>query len=171
MHNRFTSRGRWCRGVGLPIVLLGALLLPACEDTIANVPGVTRSVIEVTVEPSPVMGVQNVLTGSVSAVYVVKIREVAGLGGELQFVSSTIFDPETGLQAALNYFDSADLVVFVGTSRLDAGGELDVAQTTNYTLSDFRVDAELTVNVQLRDDLGSVINRSILVPVVPAPAE
>jgi hypothetical protein len=171
MYNRFASRGLWCRGAGIAAVLLGALLLPSCNDRVTNITGVTRSIIEISVEPNPVPGVQNPLTGSVSAAYVVKIAERAGLGGELQFVSGTIFDPETGLQTALNYFDSADLIVFVGSSRVDAGGELDVPQTLNYTLDDFRVDANLTVNIQFLDDLGSVINRSILVPVVPAPAE
>jgi hypothetical protein len=171
MCNRFASRGLWCRGAAIAGVLLGALLLPSCNDTVSNVPGVTRSNIQISVEPNPVSGVQNPLTGSVSAAYVVKINELAGLGGELQFVSGTVFDPESGAQIAINYYDSADLVVFVGASRIDAGGELDVPQTVNYTLQDLSVDANLTVNIQFLDDLGSVINRSVLVPIVAAPAE
>jgi hypothetical protein len=103
----------------------------------------------------------------VSAAYVVTIREAAGLGGQINFVNSTVFDPSTGLQVTVNYFDSADLKVFVGTDRVDANGELKVAQTTSYVLPDFKVAANLTVNVQVADDQGTLINQSTLLPIVP----
>ncbi len=170
MHNRSSSRSPRCRGLGLTAVLLGAFFLPSCGDTTTNLPGAARAAMVVSVTPNPVIGVQQ-LTGSVSAGYVVNVREVAGLGGEIQFVNSTVFDPETGRQAAVNYFDSADLVVFVGTNRIEAQGELDITQTANYSLPDFRVNADLTVAVQLLDDRGSVVNQSILVPIIPPPAE
>jgi hypothetical protein len=171
MHYRFTGRGRRGRGLAVAGVVLGALLHPACSDSTPTVPGVPRAQILVAVDPNPVIGVQNALTGSISAAYIVKIREAAGLGGEIQFVNSTVFDPETGDQRATNYFDSAALTVFVGTSRIEPGGELNVAQTTNYTLPEFRVNADLTVSVQFLDDRGGLINRSILARVVPPPAE
>jgi uncharacterized protein involved in high-affinity Fe2+ transport len=177
MHNRSTGRSRWVLSPGLILVLLGALLLPACSDTSTNVPGSGQAVIDVTVDPTPIIGAQNTLTGSVSAAYIVKIREVNGLGGEVQFVNSSVFDPETGVQVATNYFDSASLIVFVGTSRIESGGEMDVTQTVSYVLRspdglpDGRVEAYLTVNVQLVDDRGGLFNRSILVGIVPPPAE
>jgi hypothetical protein len=123
------------------------------------------------VVPNPVIGAQDPFTGSVSAAYVVNVREVAGLGGEIQFVNSTVFDPETGIQVTGSYFDSAALIVFLGTNRLEAGGELDITQTINYVLPDFRVNADLTVSVQLQDDQGGLVNQSILVPIIPPPAE
>ena len=170
MHNRSTSRGPWGRGLGLTLALLGALFLPACSDTTTNVPG-GRAQIFVSVAPNPVIGAQSPV-GSVSAAYIVTVREIGGVGGgEIQFVNSTVFDPETGLQVAVNYFDSAALVVFQGTNRLDAGGELDITQTTSYTLPDLRVNADLTVAVQFLDDSGILSNQSVLVPIIPAPAE
>ncbi|MGD8895870.1 MAG: hypothetical protein PVJ73_07530 [Acidobacteriota bacterium] len=171
MHYRSTGRSRWVLFPGLILVLLGALLLPACNDTSTNIPDVARGVIDVTVEPNPVIGLQNILTGSVSASYIVKLRELNGLGGEIQFINSTVFDPETGLQVATDYYDSASLVVFVGTSRIEPLGEMDVTKSASYVLPDLRVDADLVVAVQFLDDRGNLFNRSILVRVVTPPAE
>jgi hypothetical protein len=171
MKNTFTNRCRWCRNLGLALVLFTASLLPGCNDTVSNTPGVVRSRIIVTVTPNPVIGSQDPLVGSVSAAFVIKIQESNGLGGNLQFVNSTVFDPETGLQVGVTYWDSADLIVFVGTDRVDAQSELEITQTASYVLTDFRVDADLTVNVQLVDDNGNLTNQSVLVPIVPPLAE
>ena len=167
MNNTLVERGRRLRGFGLVAALLIALLLPGCSDDSSDVEGAVRAVIFVSVVPNPVIGVQNFLTGAVSAAYIVKISELAGLGCTIQFVSSTVFDPESGLQAATNYFDSAALKVFVGTDRVEANGELDVTQTANYALPDARVNADMTVAVQVIDDRGSLINHSTLVRIVP----
>ena len=167
MKNMLDSRGPRWRGLGATALLLTALLLPACSDNTTSIPDVPRAVILVGVVPNPVIGVQNTLTGSVSAAYVVQIRELAGLGGAVQFVSSTVFDPETGAQVATNYFDSANLKVFVGSDRVEPNGELEITQTTNYTLPDFAVEADLSVSIQAVDDQGNLINQSVLVPVVP----
>jgi hypothetical protein len=80
-----------------------------------------------------------------------------------------VFDPETGLHYAVNYFDSNDLKVFVGTNRIDPLGSLDISQTMTYALPNLRVAAQLVVAVQFVDDRGSLQNQSILVPVVASP--
>jgi hypothetical protein len=167
MKNNLAGRGVRSRGFGLAAALLIATLLPACNDTTTNLPDIPRSIIVVTVEPSPVIGLQNILTGAVSAAYVVKIEERAGLGGTVQFVKGTIFDPESGFQVAVTFYDSSDLKVFVGSDRIDPQSTLDVTQTASYILSDYRVSAELSVSVQILDDQGTLINQSILVPIVP----
>lgn len=168
MNNTLVERGRRLRGFGLVAVLLIALLLPGCSDDSSDVEGAVRSVILVSVVPNPVIGVQNFLTGAVSGAYIVKISERAGLGCTVQFVNSTVFDPESGLQVVpSNYFDSAALKVFVGTDRVEANSELDVTQTVNYTLPDARIEADMTVAVQVIDDRGSLVNHSTLVRIVP----
>jgi hypothetical protein len=168
MKNTLTSRRRWCRDLGLAFVVLAASLLPACNDTVSNVPGVLRAFTIVTVEPNPVIGNQDFLTGAVNATYRIKIQEINGLGGQVQFINSTAFDPETGVQVAVTYWDSPDLLVFVGKDRIDAQGELEVTQTVNYILPDGRVEADLTVAVQFVDDNGNTTNQSLLVRIVPA---
>jgi len=149
----------------LALLLAGALLAPACGNNNVTLPDVTRAVLEVTVDPNPVPGTQNEITGSVSGAYSVVITETNGLGGDLVFVNSQVFDPETGLLVALNYFDAADLVVFVGGKRVEPGGTLTVPQTTSYTLPDYRKPALLAVSVQMKDDRGNLLNQSVLVKI------
>jgi len=150
----------------LALGLALALLAPGCgEDNITQPDGAARAILVVTVEPNPVPGSQSPLTGAVSVAYGIVITEVNGLGGELVFVSSQIYDPETGQQVALNYFDAADLVVFVGSKRIDPLGTLNVPQTASYVLPDFRKPAQLAVNVQMKDDRGSLLNQSVLVKI------
>jgi hypothetical protein len=156
---------RW-RGLTPVAVLLAVLLLPACNDNVATLPGTGRAIIVVTVDPNPVPGLQNTLTGSVTAASEIRIRELAGTGGTILFINSTIFDPDTGIQVAARFFDTSDLQVFVGTNRIEPNGEFTLAQTITYTLPDFQVPANMTVAVQVEDDRGIVVNYSILVPIV-----
>jgi len=146
------------------LVLAAALLAPACGEDITG-PAGSRAVIAVTVDPNPVRGSQSPLTGVVSVGYKVVITEVNGGSGEVLFVSSQIYDPETGAQVALTYFDSSDLVVFVGSKEIEPLGTLTVAQTASYILPDFRTAAQLTVNVQMKDDQGNLLNQSVLVKI------
>jgi hypothetical protein len=152
----------------LPLILLAALLAPSCGEDTGTIPDVVRAAIQVTVDPNPVPPSQNQLTFTVSIAYKVTITETQGLGGEILFVSSQLYDPETGLQVALTYFDSADLIVFVGKKRIDPAGTLVVPQTMSYALPDQRTKALLAVNVQMKDDRDNLINQSVLVKVEPA---
>jgi hypothetical protein len=154
----------------LPLALGLALLAPACGSNTPTAGDAARAAITVTVDPNPVPPSQSSLTGAVSIGYKVTITETGGVGGEIVFVSAQVYDPETGLLHALTYFDSADLIVFVGSKKIDAGGTLVVPQTTSYILPDFRVNALLAVNVQMKDVRGSLINQSVLVKVEPPPA-
>jgi hypothetical protein len=147
------------------VAVLLAAALPSCSSGNPTIPDVVAALLQVTVDPNPVIGLQNPLNGSVSVSYRITIQELNGLGGQFQFVSSTIYDPATGLQAALNYYDSSDLKVFVGTDRIDPQGTLVVPQSVTYTLSDLGTATNMTVSVQLIDDRENLITRSILVPV------
>ena len=151
----------------LPVALL---LLPACSSNNPTIGDAIRAAIVVTVDPSPVPPSQNVLTGVVSIGYKVTITEVQGLGGEIQFVSAQVYDPVTGALASLTYFDGADLVVFVGSKRVEAGGTLVVPQTTSYILPELRTNALLSINVQMKDDRDNLINQSVLVKIEPPAA-
>jgi hypothetical protein len=153
------------RRAALLAAALATLVMPACSSDSGTLPDVYIAVVQVTVTPNPILGVQNPLTGSVSASYRIDIQELNGLGGDVQFVSSTIYDPATGQQIALNYFDSDDLVVFVGSDRLDPLGTLTVPQTVSYTLPDLTKATSINVSVQVKDDRQNLITRSILVPV------
>ena len=146
------------------LVLAIALLVPACGGGTTN-PSGSAALINVTVDPNPVPPSQNILTGVVSVGYKVLITESNGGGAEVLFVSSQIFDPATGAQVALNYFDSSDLVVFVGSKTIEPLGTLTVPQTASYILPSLGTAANLTVNVQVQGDQGALINKSILVKI------
>ena len=49
--------------------------------------------------------------------------------------------------------------------QIQPGGTLEVPQNPAYVLPDFRKEAQLTVNVQLRDDRSNVVNQSVLVKI------
>lgn len=153
------------RRPALLALVVTALLAPACGGNSVTLPDVFRATIQFAVDPTPVPGTQNPLTGAVSAAYKVTIAETGGLGGEVIFVSASVFDPETGLQVALSYLDSTDLQVFVGSKRVEAGGTLVVPQTVSYVLPDFRTAASLTVSIQVRDDRNNLLNQSLLVKI------
>lgn len=172
MNTRFSMRRLWCRVLGPMVVGVSVLVLPSCgEDNASGLPPVQRANIRIDVEPNPVIGVQNTVTGTVSAALIVKIREVNGLGVTVTFVNATVFEPESGREVGGNFFDSTDLIVFVGTDRIEPMGELDVDMTVAYGLPEFRVEAFMSVAVQVLDDRGSIINRTILVDIVPESGE
>jgi hypothetical protein len=148
----------------LALALAAALLVPACGNNVTT-PSGQRAVIAVTVDPSPVPGSQSPLTGAISVGYKIVITETNGGGGKVLFVSSQIFDPESGAQVALTYFDSADLKVFVGSDTIEPLGTLTVPQTASYILPDYRKAAQMTVNVQVQGDQGLLINQSVLVKI------
>jgi hypothetical protein len=152
------------RRAALLLALIPAVLLPGCGNGNPVLPSdVTAAGLQITVEPNPVVAAQNPLTGSVTANYKIVITETKGLGGELAFVNGSVYDPTTGQLVSLNYFDTADLVVFVGKSRVEAQGTLSFTQSANYTLADFSKAALLTVSAQMKDDRGNTINASTLV--------
>lgn len=149
------------------LLLAGLLLGPGCSSNTPTVPtgGITRAVIGVTVTPNPVTGTLNPVTTAVTATYTITITETAGLGGTVDFVSSTVYNPSTGTQVALTYYDSSDLVVYVGSKRIEAKGTLVVPQTVTYTLPDATVPANLSISVQLTDDRQNLVHESVLVKI------
>ena len=149
----------------LALLVAGARLAPACGNDNVTLPDVVRAALAVTVDPNPIPGTQDELTLAVSATYTITVTEMAGLGGEVMFVSSAVYEPSTGRQVALNYYDGADLVVYQGGKRLEPLGTLVLPQSTGYTLSDYTKPANLVVSVQLKDDRTNLIYASLLVKI------
>jgi hypothetical protein len=147
------------------LLLAGVILAPGCGSSTPTVPSVTRAALTLTVDPNPVVATLNTLTGAVSAPYKITITETGGLGGELVFVTSSVYDPATGKQVGLTYYDSADLVVYVGSKRVEPNGTLVVPQAASYTLPNLSKAANLTVSVQLKDDRQNLVNVSLLVKI------
>jgi len=148
----------------LALIGLLALTAPACGGGTPSTPsGPLRAGIAIAVDPNPVPAVVNALTLSVSGSYKITVTETQGLGGALVFVSSTVFDPVTGAQVAINYYDGSDLKVFVGSDRVEANKSLTIPQTIAYVLPESRTAANMTVAAQLKDDRGNLINQALQV--------
>ena len=150
----------------VPALFAGALLVPGCSSSTPTVPGnVGRAAITVTVDPNPIAATQNATTLAVTATYKITLKESAGLGGEVQFVSSAVYEPSAGAQVALNYYDSTDLVVYQGSKRIEANGELTLQQQVTYTLADHSKAADLVVSAQFKDDRTNLGFASLLVKI------
>lgn len=151
----------------LPVALVAAAALPACSSTSPITIGAgTRAIIQITIDPNPVLATQNSLTLAASANYKITLTETNGLGGQIVFVNGSVYDPATGGLVAINYYDSTDMVVFVGKSRIEAMETLSFTQSANYTLSGGAKAATLTITVQVKDDRGNLVNASTLVNIV-----
>jgi hypothetical protein len=147
----------------VPALLGVALLAPGCGNTTPTIPGgIGRAAITVTVAPNPITATEDATTFAVTASFTITLKETAGLGGEVQFISAAVYDPSSGGQVALNYYDSTDLVVYQGTKRIEANGELTLQQSVTYTLADHSKAAELVVSTQLKDDLTNLVFGSLL---------
>jgi hypothetical protein len=145
--------------------LAAVVSLPSCSNDTGTLPNVATAIVRLSVDPNPVPGVQNPLTGSVSATYRITLAELNGLGCTVDFVSSSVLDPTTGQQVVLTYYDSADLKVFVGSDRLDPNGTLIVPHSVTYTLGDLSKATNISVTAQVRDDRDNLHYQTLLVPV------
>jgi hypothetical protein len=137
--------------------------LPACNDSPTAPGDALNAVLTVTVNPNPIT--PDVFTTGFRIRYTVTITETAGVGGEFEVVNSTLFDEATGLQVALNSYDAADMVVFVGSKRLEPLASVDVPKVIDYVTPGGTSAATLTVSVRLKDDRGNTINQGLLVHV------
>lgn len=150
------------RRPALLVVLLAAAVLPSCGNDVFTIGPGSRASLVVSVDPNPVVATQNVI-GSASASYKITITETNQLGGEFVFVNGSVYDPATGGLVAINYYDTADMQVFVGNKRIEPLEIVSFSQTASYTLPALTKAATLVVSVQLKDDKGNLVNASTLV--------
>jgi hypothetical protein len=149
------------------VALAAALLAPGCNST-PSPTAVARAVIVVSIDPTPVLAVVSSRAGTAfSARFRVVIKEVAGQGGEVQEVRTTLYDEISGVPVGAVNYDSADMVVFVGEKRVEAGGTLEVPIQIDYVIPNdvTQKAARLNAYVELKDDKDNLVSASILVRV------
>ena len=147
------------------LALTLAAALPGCGSSTPTAPnGITRAVITVAVDPNPVpITTSTTSIGLHKVSYKVVVTETAGLGGEFVHIDSTIFDETSGASMGVNNYDAADLIVFVGSKRLEASQKVEIAQQIDFVLPTTFTGGRIAVSIQFRDDRGNVLNQSILV--------
>jgi hypothetical protein len=153
---------RFVRGMRAPVI---ATLLAAgfgCNGSNTVTPGATPAYITLEINPNPVLATPYSPAGpTYAANWTTSIIESAGRGGTVQLVKATVYDSASGISLTTANYDESDLVVFVGSSRVDANGVLAVPQQATYASSAGEA-ATLTVTVTFKDDAGIVQERSVL---------
>ena len=148
----------------LAAILLLVVVLPSCGDDTPTPTGVGAAVITLTVVPNPIATVST--SGSTFVVrWTATIKESAGQGATVELVEARLYDDATGIVIAANAFDDKDLIVFVGSKRVEANSQLDIPQELSYTATAKRA-AFLTVRVRVKDDKGNTLEQSLLVKVI-----
>ena len=143
-----------------------AAVVAGCGSTPTLPGGVPNAQISVAVDPNPVPVQLSATLGFANISYKVVVKETAGLGGEFVFVNATVFDETSGQSVGVNNFDAADLIVFVGSKRLEGGEDVEISQQIDFPLVQGSAGARLAVSVRFRDDRGRVLNQALLVKVV-----
>jgi hypothetical protein len=148
-----------------PRALAAAFLVAGCfgcGSSTATTPGVLPALITLSVAPSPVVStLYSTLGPTYAASWTTSIVESAGRGGKVQFVKAYVYDTTTGNLLATSSYDDKDLVVFVGSARVEAKGSLAVPQQATFVSTTGKA-ATLTVVVTFKDDAGIVQERSLL---------
>ena len=147
-----------------PLVLVAALLLQGCGDDPPPTGGAALAVITLTVANNPITQIET--SGSTFVVRTkATIKESNGLGGTIERVEYRLYDDATGVVIAANVFDDKDLLVFVGSNRVESKSSLDIPIELSYVNATKRL-AYLTVSIRLKDDKGNNIEQSLLVKAV-----
>jgi hypothetical protein len=146
--------------------LLLSLGLVGCNDTGTITTGTAANLV-VTVTPDPIISTNslNPTIADYDAQWSVTITETAGVGGNLMFVTANLYDPNTGAQGGHTSLDANDLLVLAGESHLPAKGTLKVQQTLSYRLPSRGKQALLSVEVEMKDDNGNLLDPAVLVQV------
>jgi len=158
---------RLARSARLGVAAALILVIPACNST-PTPTEVARAQITATVNPNPIAAIaSNRLGYAYTAQFKVLINEIAGQGGEVQEVTSTLYDEATLVEVGLVTYDSSDLVVFVGEKRVEANGSLEVPQQIDYVIPGNAAlkAAVLHVVVRFKDDRTNNLRTTALVKV------
>lgn len=147
----------------LAAALLFVVTLPGCGNSTPTPTGIGAAVITLSIAPNPIATVST--SGSSFVVrWISTVKETAGQGLTVELVEARLFDDVTGLVIAATVFDDKDLIVFVGSKRVEASSSLDIPQELSYTATAKRA-AFLTVRVRVKDDRGNTLEQSLLVKV------
>lgn len=157
------TRARFALAV-LSLPLTWAACHGASPAAPAPVPTPAAASLAVSLSPDPIVAVENDdPEAPFRADWVVTIT-AAGAGGTVSFVNATLRDAESGAlpepRGTLSLGD-AGIVAEVGSNRIPAGGSVRVPQGLAYALPGDNRRATLVVTVQLIDDQGNLVSRSV----------
>ena len=153
-----------------PLALLGLLLVAGvggCNSATSTLGTLPVAALTLTVVPNPVIASPSTEPADFDfdIQWSVTITETAGVGGTFQFITASLFDPTTGAKVAGTSLDPAALQAQYGESHLPPKGTLTVQQHLSYRLASRTAGALLSIEVQMKDDNGSLVGPATLVEV------
>jgi hypothetical protein len=150
------------------IVLAAGCASPVAppSPSMAETPSTTG--ISVAISPDPVVATDTANPDApLAARWTVEISS-STVGARVNFVNATLRDGASGAEAEPSgtlSLGPADIMAEAGTDRVDPQHSLAVAQALEYSLPSGGRAGVLTVTVQLTADDGTVLSRTVQVPV------
>lgn len=152
------------------ILVLLSLMLATCRGgspaapTPTATPTPVASSLALSLSPDPIVATENDDADAPwRADWVVTITST-GAGGTVSFVNATLRDADNGAlpepRGTLSLAETG-IVAQTGSNRIAPGGTLRVAQGLAYALPSENRRANLVVTVQVIDDQGNLVSRSV----------
>jgi hypothetical protein len=155
------------RAWAVALVGLVPLLAAACNNNTSPTTTTGSAALTLTVSPNPIIA-KNTINPALfdyDIQWTVTITETAGIGGDLHFVSATLYDPSSGLAVGRTSLDSSDLLVLAGANHLNPKGTLTVNQNLSYRLPSRGRATLLSIAVEMLDSNQNLLDPSVLVQV------
>jgi hypothetical protein len=144
-------------------VTAGLLAVASCGSPTAP----SAAVLTVTVSPNPIVATAVPGSSQLLAVFSLTIKESAGLGANVDFVTATLTDPSNGAQLNTINFGASNILVRAGTNRVAGKGTLSIDNIgATYTPGPVGRQATMTITVQMEDQAGHTSAQALTVPVV-----
>lgn len=151
------------------VFMAGVMALAGCGGggSSPTAPAPTAAVLSVTENPNPIIAGQGAQGFALSAIFNVVVTESAGIGANVNFVNVTLRDATTGVEVGTVNLGANQIVQDAGSNHVPAKGTLTIPNfAILYTLPLGGRQATLTIALQMQDDAGNVVNRTLTVPVV-----
>jgi hypothetical protein len=153
-----------------PLLLLAAAGCagPAAPSSAPLAPTPVKIGVSIAISPDPVIATDSANPDApLAARWTVQIASAA-VGAHVNFVNATLRDGASGAEAEPSgtlSLGSADILAETGTDHVDPTHSLAVVQSLEYALPSGGRVGVLTVTVQLTADDGTLLSKSVQVPV------
>jgi hypothetical protein len=142
------------------------LVLAGCNSATSTLGTLPAAALTLTPLPNPILATAATTPGyQYNIQWSLSIQETAGIGGTLHYITSSLYDPTTGAKVAFVTLGPTELVAQYGTDQIAPSGTLKVQQQLNYSVAGGTKGALLSIEVELKDTNGNLIDPAVLVEV------
>ncbi len=152
----------------LLLAAAGGCAGPAAPGSAPTAPTPAKAGVSIAISPDPVVATDTANADApLAARWTVQIASPA-IGARVNFVNATLRDGASGAEAEPSgtlSLGPADIMAEAGTDHVDPTRSLAVVQSLEYALPSGGRAGVLTVTVQLTADDGTLLSKSVQVPV------